>query len=254
MDQQHGTTRAHAGGALGVVAVLVTAGYLFAANAHLQGGADARQPQNLRQLVQAELDQSSQAADEVSALRAEVDALTDAQTVVAPVDDPEVDLIELAAGRVPVRGRGLMVRLTDAPANAPRPDWVTNDDLVVHQQDLQAVINALWAGGAEAMTLQGQRVVSTSAFRCVGNVLLLHGQHYSPPYVVEAIGDPDLLREALLDSPSVQTYLDYVDAVGLGWSVTEQDELVLAAYDTSTDLAFARVPDGVAVPGVVEGS
>jgi len=254
MVQQHGTTGAHAWGALGVAAVLATAGYLFAANAHLQGGADSRQPLNLRQLVQAELDQSSRAADEVSALRAEVDALTDAQTEVAPVVDPEVALIELAAGRVTVRGPGLTVRLTDAPTNAPQPDWVTNDDLVVHQQDLQAVINALWAGGAEAMTLQGQRVVSTSAFRCVGNVLLLHGQHYSPPYVVEAIGDPDLLRAALLDSPAVGTYLDYVDVIGLGWSVAEEDDLQLAAHDASVDLEFAQVPAGVPVPGVADRS
>lgn len=251
MERLHRASRAHAWGALGVAAVLVTAGYLFAANAHLQGGADARQPQDLLQLVQAELDHSARSAEEVSALRAEVDALTDAQTEVAPQVDPEVALIEIAAGRVPVSGPGVTVRLTDAAANAPRPDWVTNDDLVVHQQDLQAVINALWTGGAEAMTLQGERVVSTSAFRCVGNVLLLHGQHYSPPYVVQAIGDPDDLREALLDSTAVQTYLDYVDAVGLGWSVDTEESLQLAAYEASVDLQFARVPDGVEVPGVV---
>lgn len=251
MDRLPSAARAHTWGTLGVAAVLVSAGYLFAANAHLQGGADARQPQDLLQLVQAELDQSARAAEEVSALRAEVDALTDAQTDVVPQEDPEVDLIEMVAGSLPVTGPGLTVALTDASANAPRPDWVTNDDLVVHQQDLQAVINALWTGGAEAMTLQGERVVSTSAFRCVGNVLLLHGRHYSPPYVVQAIGDPEELRAALLDSPAVQTYLDYVDAVGLGWSVATEESLRLAAYEASVDLQFARVPEGVEVPGVV---
>src|SRR5690606_41382455 len=63
------------------------------------------------------------------------------------------------------------------------------DDLVVHQQDLEAVINALWAGGAEALMVQDQRITSLSSVRCVGNVLLLHGRHYSPPYRISAIGD-----------------------------------------------------------------
>ena len=54
-----------------------------------------------------------------------------------------------------------------------------------------------WAGGAEAMALQDQRVTATTAFRCVGNVLSLGGRVYSPPYEVRAIGDPRRLRVAL---------------------------------------------------------
>ncbi|HEY0217203.1 MAG TPA: DUF881 domain-containing protein, partial [Cellulomonas sp.] len=113
---------------------------------------------------------------------------------------------------------------------------------------------ALWAGGAEAMTLMDQRVISTSAFQCIGNVLLLQGRRYSPPYVVTAIGDPDLLRKALDDSPAIQVYREYVDAVGLGWSVAEGQALELPAYDGRTDLIHATVPDGTEVlPGLVAG-
>ena len=93
------------------------------------------------------------------------------------------------------------------------------DVLVVHQQDLQAVMNALWAGGAEAMELMDQRVISTSAVRCVGNVLRLHGRLYSPPYEVRAIGNPADLRTALTASPAVQSYVRDAADVGLGWSV-----------------------------------
>src|SRR5690625_6014343 len=71
---------------------------------------------------------------------------------------------------------------------------VEADDLVVHQQDMEAYINALWAGGAEAMMLQDQRVVNGSSFRCAGNTLLLEGRVYSPPFVITAIGDPEELR------------------------------------------------------------
>lgn len=230
---------------LSVVLVLGLAGLIFVANARIAGGVDGRQPQDLAQLVQAEMERSAELDAEVQALRGEVDRLTDAQAPPAPAEDQaDAELLALAAGRRAVSGPGLTVRLTDASATAPRADWVTNDDLVVHQQDLQAVINALWAGGAEAMTLQDQRVIATSAFRCVGNVLLLHGLQYSPPYVVRAIGDPGALRDSLESSPEIQVYLEWVDALGLGWSVTEEDRLELPAYEGNLELSYARVPQG----------
>ncbi|WP_188037304.1 DUF881 domain-containing protein [Actinotalea sp. JY-7885] len=240
--------RAPWGGAVAVSLVLVMAGFLFAANARLAGGPDGRQPQDLAGLVEVESARLGEIEAEVRDLEAEVGLLTDAQVGDLPMLDPTTAELEaLAAGLQPVEGPGLTVRLSDAPANVPRPDDVTNDDLVVHQQDLQAVINGLWAGGAEAMTLQGQRVVATSAFRCVGNVLLLHGRTYSPPFVVRAVGDPDELRASLLQSPAIQEYLQWVDAVGLGWSTTVEGDLELPAYEGSADLQYADVPDGVDV-------
>ena len=88
-------------------------------------------------------------------------------------------------------GPGLVVTLDDAQRDpgSPLPPGVTPDDLVVHQQDLQAVVNALWAGGAQGVQVMDQRLVSTSAVRCVGNTLILHGRVYSPPFVVKAVGD-----------------------------------------------------------------
>ena len=241
------TPRRRGGGAgvVGVALVLVLAGWLFAANARLQGGLHARDAQDLPGLVQAEMDRTETLVSEVEELRDDVDRLA-TEAGGAPSADPEqTQLLAQIAGRVAVAGEGLTIRLTDAPANAPRPEWVVNDDLVVHQQDLQAVINALWAGGAEAMTLQGERVISTSAFRCVGNVLFLHGKHFSPPYVVRAVGDPDTMRGALYSSDAISDYLDYVEHVGLGWSETQERELNLPAYEGGMELQHARLPDGV---------
>ena len=109
----------------------------------------------------------------------------------SPPGEPRAPATWSRAAWCPWSGPGVTVRLEDAPTDSPRRDEVSPDVLVVHQQDLQAVMNALWAGGAEAMELMDQRVISTSAFQCVGNVLKLHGRLYSPPYVVRAIGDPD---------------------------------------------------------------
>ena len=85
------------------------------------------------------------------------------------------------------------------------------------------MVNALWAGGAEAMMLQDQRVISTSAVRCVGNTLILQGRVYSPPYVITAIGDRrgGCARRSTAD-PAVEIYRQYVDAVGLGYEVEDQ--------------------------------
>lgn len=229
-------------GTAGVVVALVLIGFLFVANARLAGPGAGREIQDLASLVALESERTQALAEEVEALREEVEALTDQFTDGGRqlLADPNRELTRFESGSVPVTGPGLTVRLTDAPVNAPRPSWATNDDLVIHQQDLQAVINALWAGGAEAMLLQDQRVVATSAFRCVGNVLLLHGRTYSPPYVVRAIGDPAELEAALYRSPAIQKYLEYVDAVGLGWSVGSETELYLPAYEGGQELRHAR--------------
>ena len=65
---------------------------------------------------------------------------------------------------------------------------VTGTNTWVHQQDVEAVVNALWAGGAESMEVMGQRLLPTSAVICSGNVLPLQGKKYSPPFTISAIG------------------------------------------------------------------
>ena len=121
-----------------------------------------------------------------------------------------------------MHGPGLVVTLADAQrdANGRFPRDASPDDLVVHQQDIQAVLNALWSAGAEAIQMQDQRIIATSAPRCVGNTLLLNGRTYSPPYTVTAIGDATAMQAALAAAPLVSLYKQYVVRFGLGY--TEQ--------------------------------
>jgi uncharacterized protein YlxW (UPF0749 family) len=232
-----------------VMAVLALAGLLFTVSATLARDAGERHPQDLAALVEIESDRVENLQAEVDALQDTVQELAEAQTEIG--DDPMLTTgarqDAVAAGAVPLRGPGLTVTLDDAPVGTPLGPEVSADSLVVHQQDLEAVINALWAGGAEAMMLQDQRVVTTTAFRCVGNVLSLHGRVYSPPYTVQAIGDPATLEQAVLGDAEVQKYLTWVDAVGLGWGVSRADELELPSR--SAPLSHARVGAQVSVPG-----
>jgi len=235
-----------------LVAVLALAGLLFAVNSQVSRENVARHDGGLAGLVAEETELVRQLTADAEALRTEVDALTDELDASRPGASPQVQVAAVMAGRTPVTGPGLTVTLDDAPADAPQPPGVHPDDLVVHQQDLEAVINALWAGGAEAMAIQGQRIVSTSAVRCVGNVLLLEGQVHSPPYSVQAIGDPEALRAALDASPAVGTYREWANAVGLGWSVSGPSQLELPAHEGGGELRFARVPDDVDVFAAVD--
>jgi uncharacterized protein YlxW (UPF0749 family) len=86
------------------------------------------------------------------------------------------------------------------------------------------------------MTLMGQRVISTSAVRCVGNTVVLHGRVYSPPFVVSAIGDPQRLKIALDQEPGVEFFRTFVDKYGLGYSVRTVDPMKLPAYDGPLEL------------------
>lgn len=149
------------------------------------------------------------------------------------------------SGLDPVTGGGLTVSLDDSSRSVGDPvpagvDEPSPDDLVVHQQDVQAVVNALWVGGARAMTIMGQRVIATSAVRCVGNTLLLHGQVYSPPFIVAAVGDQDRMRAALDDAPGVALFREYVNAYNLGFDVAEESSLNLPGYEGTIELEHAK--------------
>jgi uncharacterized protein YlxW (UPF0749 family) len=130
------------------------------------------------------------------------------------------------------------VALEDAPRSVDIPGLDPNL-LVVHQQDIQAFVNALWAGGAEAITLQGQRLISTTGIKCVGNTVVLDGVPYSPPYVIEAVGDPSSLRGAMTASPEVTTYTQYAQRYGLGLEESDVDLVKAPAHAGSVSMRYA---------------
>ena len=107
---------------------------------------------------------------------------------------------------------------------------MTGDDYIVHQQDLQGVVNALWRGNASGVTVMGQRLVSTSAVRCVGNTVILHGRVYSPPFVIEAVGDVLALEASLRTDESVSFFREWAAEVGMGYTQATSPRLVLPAY------------------------
>ncbi|MCI1661007.1 DUF881 domain-containing protein [Bifidobacterium psychraerophilum] len=172
----------------------------------------------------------SKLSSQISNLSEQINTLKDLTSTSSSSTDTE----DVGSGTVlpAIEGPGLTVTLDDSPLWEQQVDQsgssATINDYVVHQQDIEGVVNALWAGGAESMQIQGQRVLPTTAVRCVGNVLLLQGKKYSPPYKVSAIGPTQQMTDALDDSRTIQIYKGYVTSIGLGWSVETSDNLRFA--------------------------
>jgi uncharacterized protein YlxW (UPF0749 family) len=225
-----------------VPAVAAIAGILFVASAFTADGTDLRSTTtDLGTLV---ADRSEEVAD----LRADMRELRDDKAdLEAEVQDAEVrearavvDSLEQPAGMEPVSGSGLVVTLDDAPRDRLDDPGVDPNLLVVHQQDIQAFVNALWAADADAISLQGQRLISTTGIKCVGNTVVLEGVPYSPPYRIEAVGDVSAMQAGLQESRSVQIYNEYVDQYGLGLSVEDDVSLDIPAYDGTPQLQWAE--------------
>ena len=228
---------------LATPAVYVAAGVLLVTSAVTSRGTDLRSGRydSLADLAQRETARVSALREDVASLRGEVEELSAGlDSDVLERLQRRADALAGPAGLTAVRGPGLTVSLDDAPPELREVAGQRGNDLVVHQQDLQAVVNALWAGGAEAMTLQGQRVVSTTGIKCVGNTVILQGVPYSPPYVVRAIGDPGSLRRSLDASRYIDAYLAAVEEYRLGWDVRTERRVTAPAYDGPVELRAAR--------------
>ena len=230
-------------GALSVIIVFALAGYLFVTNVRINRSvtvtSDTTQLLNERSRKVTELE------GEVNSLSDKIDAL---KTLTG--NDSSTNSEDAGSGTKlkAVAGPGVTVTLDDSPL------WETKvgdsgssadiNDYVVHQQDIEGVVNALWAGGAESMMIEDQRVRSNTAVRCVGNVLLLQGKRYAPPFSISAIGPQDAMIKALNDSPSIRVYKEYVASIGLGWKMERSDELRFPAATSSLQaLKYAKAKE-----------
>ncbi|MDU6280754.1 MAG: DUF881 domain-containing protein [Cutibacterium acnes] len=191
-------------------------------------------------LVRSQASHNAALQKEAAGLRAQVEDLSKANQTPGVTSSVISSASALApsVGLEAVSGKALRVTLDDAPLSE-NPDGVDANMLVVHQQDIQMVVNTLWSGGAEAMTIQGQRVISTTAVKCVGNTVVLHGVAYAPPYVIEAIGDLNAMQKALDTSEAVRIYKEYVSAYQLGWSVERAGQVTMPAYTGAVAVSHA---------------
>ena len=230
---------------VGTPAVILLCGGLLVVSATNSEGTDLRPGRyaDMASLARTEAEEYDALQERVGDLTAEVETLT------AAVNDRTVnryhrriDNLEDPAGLSPRSGPGVTVTLSDAPEDVINATSLDLNLLVVHQQDIQAVVNALWLGGADAVTVQGQRVVSTTGIKCEGNAVQLQGVPYPEPYSISAVGDPLALTQALEDNDYLELYRDQAENpdISVGWDMRVEERITAPAYDGLLDLSYAE--------------
>lgn len=216
---------------------------MFVISAVNSQGADLRPGRyiGVSGLVASEKQQADAYQRQAAALEAQINALTNA------VPDADVRAAQAlrakampAAGLGKVSGAGLSISMADSPASLVDTTKLNPNLFVIHQQDIQAVVNALWAGGATAITIQGQRIISTTGIKCSGSTVLLGGVPYPEPFVIQAVGDPARLTSAIDSSSYISLIVEAANSpeIQLGWSV-RQATVNAPAYTGITALSYA---------------
>ncbi|MDP9319410.1 MAG: DUF881 domain-containing protein [Actinomycetota bacterium] len=225
-------------------AAFACAGLLAATSAINARGTDLRGGRNtsLIEIVGTERAKVEAQQRQTQALQEQVTALSKSLSG-GQIDvlQGRIDTVGVPAGLRSLTGPGIVVTLNDAPRGEEVPEGTDPNLLVVHQQDIQAVANALWSGGAEGISLQGNRIISTTGIKCVGNTVVLQGVPYAPPYRIIALGHVTTMYQALRRSPEVNNYRDYVPPpYNLGWSVRTSRSLRVPGYAGPIVLEYAQ--------------
>lgn len=230
-----------------VPVVALLAGLLFATSGRTAQGTDLRggDVTRLSELIHQRDAGIAAKETQLAQLQRQVQQLTDE----AATRNGDVAALQgqaqtgtVSAGLTALTGPGVEIVLNDAPTrpDGALPPNARPDDLVIHQSDVQAVVNAVWAAGADGVAVMDQRLIATSAVRCVGNVLLLRGRTYSPPFVITAVGDAAAVRAQLAASPEVGLLQQAVDAFGLTFTVRARSSVSVPAYDGPLDMQYAQ--------------
>ncbi len=145
---------------------------------------------------------------------------------------------KIAAGVVPLKGPGLRVVLDDSAIKS----IPAGDDpafYIVHEFQLRDVVNLLWSAGAEAIAVNGERLVSTTSIYCVGSTILVNNTRLSAPYTVDAIGDPQALEEALNNPNNLKSLKTRVKVYGVQFRSMRQREITIPAFSGSLVIRYA---------------
>jgi uncharacterized protein YlxW (UPF0749 family) len=157
----------------------------------------------------------------------------------AALTDLEAELKQqrVLAGLTPLVGPGAVVTLSDSASAAPA--GTAANDYIIHDTDVRDVLNVLWAAGAEAITVNGERLVASSSVVCVGTVIIINDTRLAPPFVITAIGEPGRLVAAIDDSPQLKPLRQRAREVGVLLKHESASRVEVPAYKGTF---FARQP------------
>jgi len=146
----------------------------------------------------------------------------------------ESDTLAQQAGTVPLQGRGLVVQLSPSDRQPPSPEEA--GAYSIHDTDVQLVVNALWAAGAEAVAVNDSRLVATTPIRAAGDTIVVNFRPLSPPFKVSAIGAD---RSRFEGSDIAKRFRRWTNLFGLGFSIKASDSVEVPAYTGRVSIASA---------------
>jgi uncharacterized protein YlxW (UPF0749 family) len=217
----------------------------FLLTAAVSAGRDAQRAQNARKdelivLVGARQQRTDELAASLEAVRTQLHAAQTQAAAGLPIR-VEVARMETAAGLSPMTGPGVRLRIDDAQGVCPT-GW--QEDCRIQDVDLQLVVNTLFGLGAEAVTINGERVIATTAIRNAGGSVLVNYRVLVAPYEIDAIGDPSELVNGIAVSKLARDFKVWRNAYGLEFDVKPLKSLELSAYSGSLRLQAATTPGG----------
>jgi len=145
----------------------------------------------------------------------------------------------VAGGLTALEGSGLVIQLEDAPQAAQAAGGA---DLLVTGRDVRTVVEQLWLAGAEAVAVNDERVVSTTAILDIGGSLLVNSAYLAPPYQVEAVGPKDLYSQLAASASWVDFVAARAGQNGIRLSIAVPGDLIVPAYAGSVTIRYARTP------------
>ncbi|MFE0440263.1 DUF881 domain-containing protein [Streptomyces nigra] len=227
------TLRAKLGLAVGLVlaALVVTVG---AAQARVAAPVVAKEREELVDRVEKETQAADELEETVDKLRADVNA-RQREALKSGGHGEQADLVSVLSGAVEVRGPGVKLVVDDAKeagsatGGDARGSSGFSDTGRVRDRDMQRVVNGLWESGAEAVSINGQRLTALSAIRAAGDAILVDNRPLVPPYTVLAVGDGERLSRAFQDSAD-GLYLNALqENFGIRTNISAQEDLRLPA-------------------------
>ncbi len=235
-----------------LAAGLVMIGLLLA-TAALQVRDRAPAAAQARDALTGEIDQRTAAADrletDLQELRESVaTAREDALGLTSTGSELAATLtgLEVVTGAGAVQGPGLVIHLEDSDdgdtddGTDPRAGESSTEGRVT-DRDLQTVVNEVWAAGAEAVAINGQRLTSLSAIRSAGQAILVDFRPLSPPYDLVAVGDSDAMQSRIVDGFG-GSYLQVLRNYGIEYTVKTRDSVRLPA-SAGLPVRYATVPE-----------
>lgn len=190
----------------------------------------------LARVITARQAQTARLEARLASLRARLKRTTSGGERLGPLRR-ELDRIGLLAGRAGVSGPGLVVELADSPLAKAGDREAT--DYRIQDLDLQLAVNALWAAGAEAIAVNGQRVVSTTAIRSAGGAVLVNYRVLTSPFRVVAIGNAGSLDAAFSHSTIATRFRRWAEIYGLGFQVKRERRIRVPAYGGGLRFRYA---------------